>query len=181
VTRYVRTPLDGVVVLEPDPFEDERGLFARTWDADQARGQGLDTRLSQCSTSFNRRRGTLRGLHYQVPPSAESKLVRCTRGSVYDVAVDLRNESPTRLRWYATELTADNRRGLYIPEGCAHGFVTLVDDAEVFYQISAPYVPEAARVVRWDDPAFQIEWPVTPTVMSARDASCPDLRDEEVP
>jgi dTDP-4-dehydrorhamnose 3,5-epimerase len=171
------TSLSGVVVLEPDPFEDERGLFVRTWDTSEAEARGLDTRLAQCSTSYNRHRGTLRGLHYQTHPFSESKLVRCTAGAIYDVAVDLRSESPTRFRWFGTELTAKNRRGLYIPEGCAHGFVTLTHGAEVFYQISAPYVPEAARVVRWDDPAFGIDWPLAPVVMSERDSSCADLAE----
>jgi len=177
VTRYVETSLAGVVVLEPDPFEDERGLFVRTWDTSEAEARGMDTRLSQCSTSYNRHRGTLRGLHFQAHPFSESKLVRCTAGAIYDVAVDLRSGSPTRLTWFGTELTAQNRRSLYIPEGCAHGFVTLTDGAEVFYQISAPYVPEAARVVRWDDPAFDIDWPISPVVMSERDSSCAEFAE----
>jgi dTDP-4-dehydrorhamnose 3,5-epimerase len=181
VTRYFTTGIPGVVVVEPEPFEDERGIFARTWDVEEARALGLDTRLAQCSTSYNRRRGTLRGLHYQAAPFAESKLVRCTSGAIYDVAVDLRQGSATRLSWFGMELTSANRRALFVPEGCAHGFVTITDGAEVFYQISAPYAPEAARGVRWDDPALGVEWPVTPVVMSERDATLPILAEAGVP
>jgi dTDP-4-dehydrorhamnose 3,5-epimerase len=173
VTRYLSTPLPGVLVLEPEPVEDERGLFARTWDPTEAAEHGLDPTVVQCSTSYNRRRGTLRGMHYQVAPYAEAKLVRCTAGAVFDVALDLRDGSSTYGRWHGVELTAANRRAYYLPQGIAHGFVSLTDDAEVFYQISAPFDAASARGVRWDDPAFGIEWPVPPVVMSERDRDCP--------
>lgn len=168
----------GSHVVEPERIQDARGFFARTFSADEFAAHGLDARVEQCSTSFNARRGTLRGLHYQATPHAEAKLVRCTRGAIYDVAVDLRADSPTYLRWVAAELTADNGRALYVPEGCAHGFQTLADASEVLYQISSAYVPEAARGVRWDDPAFAIEWPPAPPggrTMAERDAQYPDF------
>ncbi len=169
------TVLDGVVEIEVEQRLDERGLFARTWCREEFRRAGLRAEIVQCSLSFNRRRGTLRGLHYQTAPHAEAKLVRCTRGAVYDVALDLRPESPTFRRWTATELTAENRRALYIPEGCAHGFLTLEDNTEVFYQMSESYHPEAARGVRWNDPAFGIVWPAEVTVISERDRCYPDF------
>jgi dTDP-4-dehydrorhamnose 3,5-epimerase len=140
--------------------------------------RGLDTRVDQCSTSFNAREGTLRGMHYQVAPHGESKLVRCTRGAIYDVAVDLRPDSSTYLGWFGLELSADNGCALFVPEGCAHGFQTLADTSEVLYQISTPFVPDAARGVRWDDPAFGIEWPAAPPggrTMASRDAGYPDF------
>lgn len=165
-----------MVIIEPDLHADERGAFARTYCADEIRAHGLDARVAQCSTSFNRRAGTLRGLHYQRPPHAEVKLVRCTMGAIFDVAVDLRPESPTYCRWVGVELTAENRRALYVPEGCAHGFLTLVDGSEVFYQISSPYVAQAGTGVRWNDPAFGVQWPSTPIVMAERDADYPDYQ-----
>ena len=163
------------MIIDLEPIEDERGSFARTFDADAFREQGLDARVVQCSTSFNQRRGTLRGMHLQVPPSAEGKLVRCTRGSLYDVALDLRKTSSSRRRWIAVELTAENRRMLYIPEGVAHGFQTLAGETEVFYQMTARYDANAARGVRWNDPAFGIEWPIANPILSARDRSLPDF------
>ena len=164
-----------MVIIEPELHADERGAFARTYCADELRANGLDPRISQCSTSFNRQAGTLRGLHYQRQPHAEVKLVRCTTGAIFDVAVDLRPGSPTYCRWVGIELTAENRRALYVPEGCAHGFLTLVDGSEVFYQISSPYVAEAGTGVRWDDPAFGVQWPSTPIVIAERDAGYPDF------
>jgi dTDP-4-dehydrorhamnose 3,5-epimerase len=175
---FVETPVAGALVVEPQPIEDERGFFARTFSAEEFAERGLDVRVDQCSVSFNARAGTLRGMHYQAAPHGETKLVRCTRGAIFDVAVDLRPDSPTYLRWAGLELTAENGRALYVPEGCAHGFQTLTDGAEVLYQISTPYVPDAARGVRWDDPAFGIEWPEAPPggrTMSARDAEYPDF------
>jgi dTDP-4-dehydrorhamnose 3,5-epimerase len=168
----------GALVVEPDRIEDERGFFARTFSSEEFAARGLDARIDQCSTSFNARAGTLRGLHYQEAPHGEAKLVRCTRGAIYDVTVDLRPDSPSYLRWAAVELSADNGRAFFIPEGCAHGFQSLLDTTEVLYQISTPYVPSAARGVRWDDPAFGIEWPPAPKggrTMSARDAEYPDF------
>jgi dTDP-4-dehydrorhamnose 3,5-epimerase len=173
--RYHRTAIDGVVVVEPEPHADERGLFARTWDPAEAADHVGDVRVAQCSTSFNRRASTLRGLHWQAHPHGEAKLVRCTSGAIYDVAVDLRPTSPTFLGWTARELTAANREALYIPAGCAHGFLTLADDTEVFYQISVPYVAAAARGARWDDPALGIDWPAEPQWMSEKDAGWPGL------
>ena len=176
--RFSETSVAGALVVEPDRFEDERGFFARTFSSAEFAARGLDVRVDQCSTSFNARAGTLRGLHYQEAPHAEAKLVRCTRGAIYDVALDLRPDSPSYLRWTGVELSADNGRALYIPEGCAHGFQSLVDATEVLYQISAPYVPSAARGVRFDDPAFAIDWPPAPPggrTMSARDAEYPDF------
>lgn len=175
---FSETPVDGVFVVEPDRIEDERGFFARTFATDEFAERGLDPRVAQCSTSFNATAGTLRGLHYQAAPHREAKLVRCTRGTIYDVAVDLRADSPSYLRWFGTELSADNGRALFVPEGCAHGFQTIVDASEVLYQISTPYVPDSAQGVRWDDPAFAIEWPAPPPAgrtMSRRDADYPDF------
>ncbi len=172
------TPLDGVLVVALERIEDERGSFARTFSIEEFAQRGLDVRVDQCSTSFNTRAGTLRGMHFQIAPHGEVKLVRCTRGAIYDAVVDLRPESPTYLGWYAAELSEENGLALYIPEGCAHGFQTLVDESEILYQIATPYVPEAARGVRWDDPAFGIEWPAPPPagrIMSRRDAEYPDF------
>ncbi len=173
--RFTPTPIDGVVIVDPEPASDERGLFARTWDPEEFLAHGLDPQVRQCSVSYNVTRGTLRGLHYQAEPHAEVKLVRVTAGAVLDVAVDLRAGSPTYRGWVGVELTADNRRALYVPQGCAHGLFTLVDGTEVFYQISAAFVAEAVRGVRWDDPAIGIGWPGQPQVMSDRDRSWPLL------
>lgn len=172
------TGIDGAWVIEPELHEDERGFFARTWDPYEFAGHGLNPQLAQCSISFNRARGTLRGLHYQASPHEEAKLVRCTAGAIFDVAVDLRPGSSTFRDWFGAELSAENRLALYVPEGCAHGFLTLADDAEVHYQISQPYVPDAGRGVRWDDPAFAIPWPGEVVVINDRDASYPDFRLE---
>ncbi|MEO5363168.1 MAG: dTDP-4-dehydrorhamnose 3,5-epimerase [Magnetococcus sp. DMHC-8] len=172
------TPLSGVYVLEPEPLRDERGLFARTHCLRTFEEQGLVGRFVQCSTSFNRHQGTLRGLHYQAEPKPEVKLVRCTRGAVFDVAVDVRPDSPSCGRWFGVTLTADNRRSFYLPTGVAHGFQTLVDDTELFYQISEFYVPELSRGVRWDDPQLAIDWPDPATrIMSDRDRSLPLFDD----
>jgi dTDP-4-dehydrorhamnose 3,5-epimerase len=169
------TALDGVWTLEPERHADARGFFARTWCEREMAARGLDARVSQANISFNGRAGTLRGMHYQAAPHAEAKVVRCTAGAIYDVALDLRPGSPTRGRWTAVELSAENRRALYIPEGVAHGFQSLVDGAEVLYLISVPQAPESARGVRWNDPAFGIEWPLPVSEISARDASYPDV------
>ena len=173
--RLTETKVAGAFLIEPEPIADERGFFARTWCRDEFEAHGLVPHLAQCSVSYSHRKGTLRGLHYQAHPHEEAKLVRCTRGAIWDVAVDLRPDSPTYKAWYGAELTADNRCMLYIPEGCAHGQLTLTDDTEVFYQMSAPFEPTAARGVRWDDPAFGIEWPGRVQVINERDRSYPDL------
>src|SRR5947209_3161735 len=145
--RFVETPLPGAFLLDPELIEDERGLFARTWSEAEFREHGLNPRVVQCNLSYNRVRGTLRGMHYQIAPRQEVKLVRCTAGAIHDVIIDLRPGSPTRLRWFGAELSAENRRALYIPEGFAHGFLTMTDGAEVFYQMSEYYAPELARGV----------------------------------
>jgi dTDP-4-dehydrorhamnose 3,5-epimerase len=172
---FVETGLPGAFVIEPERLDDPRGFFARTFCAREFAARGLDPRLAQCSVSFNKRRGTLRGMHYQVPPHAEAKLVRCTAGSIHDVIVDLRPSSPAFRRHASVVLSAENRRALYVPEGVAHGFQTLEDDTEVLYQISEFYAPEAARCVRWNDPAFGIAWPIADPILSERDRTAPDF------
>jgi dTDP-4-dehydrorhamnose 3,5-epimerase len=172
---FSETKLAGVFEIEIDIHRDERGFFARSWCEKEFREHGLSPRLAQCSLSFNERRGTLRGMHYQAAPDQEAKLVRCTKGSIYDVALDLRPQSATFLQWVGAELTAANRRALYIPEDCAHGFLTLEDETEVFYQMSQFYHPESARGVRWDDQAFGIAWPGSVAVISDRDRANPDF------
>ena len=173
---FTPTPLAGAFVIEPEPDADARGLFARTWCRRELERRGLETRIAQCSTSFNPRKGTLRGMHYQSAPFAETKIVRCTRGAVYDVIVDLRPDSPTFTRHFGLALTADDRRAIYVPPLVAHGFQTLEDDTEVFYQISEFYSPEHVRGVRWDDPAFGIAWPPAERLVSERDRGYPDFR-----
>ena len=169
--KLTETRLKGAYAIVPDLIEDERGFFARTFCQKEFEAHGLRPTLVQCSVSFNKKKGTLRGMHYQVPPHEEAKLVRCTRGAIYDVIVDLRPSSPTFKQWIAEELTEANRRMLYIPEGFAHGFQTLADHTEVSYQMSEFYHPECARGVRWDDPAFKIDWPVADVIVSKRDQS----------
>jgi dTDP-4-dehydrorhamnose 3,5-epimerase len=170
---FRETPLAGAFVLEAERIEDERGFFARSFSREEFAAHGLDPEIAQCSISFNHRRGTLRGLHFQTAPFEEVKLVRCTRGSIWDVIVDIRPGSPTRGRHFAVVLSAEARNALYIPKGFAHGFITLEDEAEVFYQISAPYSAENARGYRWDDPTFAIPWPEPATVISDRDRNLP--------
>ncbi len=175
---FAETAIGGAFVIELDMFGDERGYFARTYSAQQFVERGLDPAVAECSASFNRRAGTLRGMHYQADPHGEAKLVRCTRGAIKDVVLDLRPGSSTYRKWHAVELNEDNGRALFIPVGCAHGFQTLRDDTEILYQISVPYEPSAARGVRWDDPAFGIDWPVPPwdgLTISDQDASYPDF------
>ena len=172
---FTETTLAGAWLVEPERLEDERGFFARVWDSAEFEEHGLSSQLAQSSIALTRKRGTLRGLHYQVAPHEETKLVRCCAGAIFDVAVDLRPTSPTFKRWFGTELTADNRHALYVPEGCAHGFLTLVDECEVLYQISGWHAPHAARGVRWDDPAFGIEWPEAVLALNERDRTFPDF------
>jgi len=187
IMRFTETKLKGAYIIEPEPIADERGFFARTFCAREFEAHGLNPRLAQCNISYNARRGTLRGMHYQAAPHQEAKLVRCTRGAIYDVIIDLRPGSPTFMQWLAVVLTALNSQPstlnlqpppltppagsmLYIPEGFAHGFQTLEDETEVFYQMSEFYHPECARGVRWDDPAFGIVWPDTVSrIISVRD------------
>jgi dTDP-4-dehydrorhamnose 3,5-epimerase len=173
---FTEAPLTGTFLVEPEPLTDYRGFFARTWCQREFEARGLNSRLVQCSISFNQRKGTLRGIHYQEAPHAEAKLVRCTRGALYDVALDLRPASSTYLQHVGVVLSAENHKMLYIPEGCAHGFQTLADDTEVFYQMSEYYAPDAARGVRWNDPAFAIPWPEDDRTINERDMSYPDFR-----
>lgn len=172
---FTETAIPGASIIEPERLEDHRGFFARTWCEREGRARGLTSRWVQCSISFNKRRGTLRGLHYQAPPDDEAKLVRCTLGAIYDVIVDLRRYSPAFKKHVAVILSAENRKMLYVPEGCAHGFQTLEDDTEVFYQISQLHAPEYARGVRWDDPAFAIPWPPAERIILERDRNYPDF------
>lgn len=171
----VETSIAGVLILEPQTVRDARGFFARTWDRGVLADRGLDDRISQVSIAWNEVRGTLRGLHYQAAPFEEAKTVACVAGVIWDVAVDLRSDSATFGRWEGIELSAADRRHLYIPPGCAHGYVTLSDAAEVLYMISAPHHPEASRGIRWDDPSVAIRWPEPVRRMSDRDASLPFL------
>ncbi len=157
--RFTPAPLSGLFIVEPELHTDERGFFARSWCAQEFEKQGLNPNLVQCSISFNHKAGTLRGLHYQAPPHQESKLVRCTMGAIFDVAVDIRENSPTYLKWFGVELSAENRKALYIPHGFAHGFQTLQDNSEILYQIAEFFNPDAARGLRWDDPKIGIKWP----------------------
>jgi dTDP-4-dehydrorhamnose 3,5-epimerase len=174
--RFLPTELPGVLVIEVEPRADERGLFARTYCREEFRAHGLCTDWVQCNVSVNARVGTLRGLHWQAAPHEEVKLVRCTSGAAFDVVVDLRPGSPTFRKWVGVELTAETRRAVYIPGGCAHGFQTLADGTELFYQMSAPYVPESARGARWDDPALGVVWPACASrVIGPRDLAFPDL------
>jgi dTDP-4-dehydrorhamnose 3,5-epimerase len=173
--RFTPTPLAGAFVIDLVPLADERGFFARTWCRKEMEAQGLDGGLVQASVSFNRAAGTLRGMHFQAPPHEETKVVRCTRGAVHDVILDLRPASATFRRWFAAELSAENHRALYVPAGFAHGFQTLAPDTEVLYQMSEFHHPESARGVRWDDPAFGIGWPSAPSrTISEKDRSYPD-------
>jgi len=166
---FNETKLNGAYIIEIEPVEDERGFFARTWCKKEFEAHGLNTALVQCNTSFNKKKGTLRGMHYQASPYGEAKLVRCTLGSIYDVIVDIRKESKTYLQWIACELTAENRKMLYVPAGFAHGFQTLEDNTEVFYQMSEYYYPEYAHGIRWDDPVLDIDWPIKEKIFSAKD------------
>jgi len=172
---FTESPLPGAFLIDLAPITDERGFFARAYCAEEFAAKGLGSELRQCSVSYNTRKGTLRGLHYQRSPHEEHKLVRCTAGAIFDVIVDVRPQSSHYRRWFGTQLTAQNRRSLFIPPGFAHGFITLSDDAEVYYMISVPHAPESAQGFRWSDPAFAIQWPMAPSVISPRDAAYPLL------
>lgn len=172
---FTATKLGGAYIIEPERLGDERGFFARTWCQREFEEHGLNPRLVQCSISFNKKKGTLRGMHYQAAPHEEAKLVRCTMGAIYDVLIDLRSHSPTYTQHLGVVLSAENRTMLYIPEGFAHGFQTLEKNSEVNYQMSEFYAPECARGVRWNDPAFGIAWPADERTIIARDQSYPDF------
>lgn len=173
---FAEIELNGAFLIEPERIEDKRGFFARSWCKREFDQHGLKTEFVQCNISFNRKRGTLRGMHYQSAPYEETRLVRCTKGAIYDVIIDLRPDSQTFLEWFSIELTEDNRKMLYIPEGFAHGFLTLKDNTEVFYQMSKFYAPGHAKGVRWNDPAFNIMWPIDVKVISQKDKKIPDFR-----
>ncbi|MDO9028023.1 MAG: dTDP-4-dehydrorhamnose 3,5-epimerase [Candidatus Roizmanbacteria bacterium] len=172
---FTETKLKGAFIIDIEPREDERGFFARSWCEDEFKRHGLNPRLAQCNISFNKQRGTLRGMHYQAAPFPEAKLVRCTMGAIYDVIIDLRAGSPTFKQWFSVELSAENRRALYIPEDFAHGFQTLTDNTEVFYQMTEFYHPECARGVRWDDPVFGVVWPTESQIISRQDSEFADF------
>ncbi len=174
------TPLElpGAFAIDVEPRGDERGLFARTYCEEEFHVHGIAMPFRQCSVSFNARRGTLRGMHYQAEPHAEDKLVRCTAGAIFDVIVDLRAGSPSLRRWIGMELSAANRRALFVPRGCAHGFLSLTDGAEVFYMISVPYAADSSRGFKWDDPSVGIDWPFAPAVVSERDSRLPAFADQ---
>ena len=178
--KFAPTPLAGACVIDIEPKADERGFFARAFCRAEFRDHQLNPELDQCSISYNEKRGTLRGMHFQAPPHEEDKLVRCTAGAIYDVIVDIRRASPTCGRWFGAELSAENRRQLYVPKGFAHGFLTLTDRAEVFYQISVAFEPAGSRGIRWNDPAIGIAWPFAPAVVSPRDAALPLLTDADL-
>lgn len=173
---FIETSLEGAFLVDIEPHQDERGFFARSWCADEFQKQGLNPRLVQCSISFNKKRGTLRGMHYQAEPFEEAKLIRCTMGALYDVIIDLRSDSPTYEKWFSVELTSQSRRSLYVPEGFAHGFQTLVDNTEVFYQMSETFHSEFVRGFHWNDPTFAITWPLAEKTISTRDQSLPFWR-----
>jgi dTDP-4-dehydrorhamnose 3,5-epimerase len=174
--RLTSTPIAGAYVVEPEPHTDERGFFARVWCVDELKPYGIVAGFRQCNTSYTRHRGTVRGLHYQVAPFEEIKLMRCIRGRAFDVIVDVRDESPTRGEWFGIELSAENRRMLLVPAGMAHGFQTLEDDTEVLYPVSQPYHATAERGVRWNDPRVGVRWPIADhVIVSPKDESWPDF------
>ena len=173
---FIETKLRGAYILEIEKNIDERGFFARSWCQHEFEAHGLNPRLVQCNISFNTTKGTMRGMHYQVKPNEEAKLIRCTMGSIYDVIVDIRPDTPSFKQHVGVILTPHNRKMLYVPEGFAHGFFTIEDNTEVFYQMSEFYAPESSRGFRWNDPAFEIEWPSDVRIISDRDGSYPDFR-----
>jgi dTDP-4-dehydrorhamnose 3,5-epimerase len=172
---FTPTQISGAFVIEPERIEDDRGFFARTFCNREFTAHGLQTEFVQCNISFNKKKGTLRGMHYQAAPYQEAKLVRCTAGAIYDVIIDLRPDSATFTQWVATQLSAENRKMLYIPKDFAHGFLTLADNTEIFYQMSQFFEPRAARGLCWNDPAFDIQWPAPVTVISPKDQNYPDF------
>src|SRR5437762_4195845 len=173
---FTETELKGAFVIELEKFADERGFFALSWSQDEFAKRGLESSMAECNVSFNRERGTLRGMHYQEDPYGQAKVVRCTMGAIYDVIIDLRSESLTFKKWFGVELNAENRLNLYVPKGFAHGFQTLEDNSEISYQMSSPYVPDSGRGVRWNDPAFGIEWPEKVRIMNPRDKDYRDFK-----
>jgi dTDP-4-dehydrorhamnose 3,5-epimerase len=175
--QYTPSRIPGAWIIDITPIHDPRGFFAMTFVPDELRERGMNPSLAQCNLAFNHQRGTLRGMHFQKAPHAQAKIIRATRGALLDVIVDLREDSATFRQWDAVELTAENRRMFYLPEGVAHGYITLADDTEASYHVSSAWVPAAESGVRWDDPAFAIEWPFVPTVVSDRDRQWPLTAD----
>lgn len=173
---FTETKLKGAFIIEIEKREDERGFFGRSWCANEMKEHGLNINIRQANISFNNTKGTLRGMHYQIAPHQETKLVRCSRGSIYDVIIDLRKESPTFKQWIGVELTQDNYKMLYVPEDFAHGFITLDDNCEISYLMSEFYVPGAGATIRWNDPLFNIFWPLEPVVISEKDKTQPDFK-----
>ena len=171
---FTETKFAGAYVVDIEPTKDERGFFARSWCRSEFKKHGMNSNLEQCNISYNKKNRTLRGMHFQLPPHEEAKFVRCTKGAIYDVIVDLRSESATYCKWQSIELNEENRRALYIPEGFAHGFMTLADDTEVFYQMSSEFVSSSAGGIRWDDPSLDIQWPDQPHCISEKDMTYPD-------
>jgi dTDP-4-dehydrorhamnose 3,5-epimerase len=178
--RFIETCIRGATVIDPSPHQDDRGRFFRAWCAREFSEHGLNFSAVQANMGFSKERGTTRGMHLQIAPAVEAKLVRCTRGSMFDVVLDLRPESPSYRKWYGIELSAENSRMLFVPENCAHGYQTLEDNTEMLYMTSAYYTPDAARGVRYDDPAFAIRWPLATTVISDQDRNWP-LTERQIP
>jgi dTDP-4-dehydrorhamnose 3,5-epimerase len=175
--RLIETPIGGAFLVEPERHGDERGFFSRMWDTAGLEARGLKGAFVQCNNSFSARKGTLRGLHYQAAPHPEAKLVRCVRGVVFDVVVDVRPDSPSYMKWFGARLTPDERTMMFVPEGCAHAFLTLEDVSEVIYTVTATYHPECERGIRWNDPLFAIDWPIkTGLTLSPKDEQWPDYR-----
>lgn len=175
---FSESKLKGAFVIEIEKLEDERGFFGRYWCADEMKNYGLNVNIRQANISFNKYKGTLRGMHFQIAPHQEAKLVRCSRGSIFDVIIDLRKDSPTFKQWYGVELTQDNFKMLYVPEDFAHGFITLEDNCEINYLMSEFYVPGAGATIRWNDPIFKINWPLEPIIISEKDKMQPDFFNE---
>jgi dTDP-4-dehydrorhamnose 3,5-epimerase len=173
--QLIDTPITGAWLVAPDARADERGFFARVWGRDEFEALGLRADFVQCNNSLSRLKGTLRGLHYQIPPHSEAKLIRCVAGRIFDVMVDVRPGSATWGRWFGAELTAENRSLVYVPEGCAHGYLSLEDESEIIYMATAPYVAEAERGIRWNDPGIGISWPIEPTILSPKDRQWADV------
>lgn len=174
--KFVAALLSGAYIIEPEPIKDNRGFFSRTFCQKEFEQHGLEFHFVQCNISWNKEKGILRGMHYQLPPHAEVKVVRCTRGAIYDVIIDLRPDSPSYCKWVGVELSADNYRMLYVPENFAHGYQTLEPNTEVFYLVSEFYAPSSERGVRWNDPAFKINWPLPNSILSTKDKSYPDFQ-----
>lgn len=177
--RFIKTELEGCFVIEIEKIDDNRGFFARTWDKEIFEENSLNGNIIQCSTSFNKKKFTLRGMHYQTPPYEEIKIVRCTRGKIFDVIIDLRSDSITFKKWISVELSEDNFKMIYIPEGMAHGFQTLEDNTEVFYQMNQYYSPNHSRGIRWDDPEFSIKWPNASPIISEKDKEYSNFKEAD--